>query len=119
MKLYRFKEFRLFLPKIFKLPMEKDHEPWWVFLSVVKDFNNIRNDNVLSSWIKVLDESMLAWRPHTSKNSDLPNISYIIQKPEPLGTEFKTVCCPVTGVMTHLEIQRGKFVVLYHRILTQ
>ena len=28
MKLYRFKEFRFFLLKIFKLPMEKDHDPW-------------------------------------------------------------------------------------------
>ena len=40
--------------------MEKDHDPQWAFSSAVKDFNNIRNDNVLSSWIKVLDESMLA-----------------------------------------------------------
>ena len=51
---------------------------------------------------------MSALRPHTSKNGGLPNISYIIRKPEPLGTEFKTVCCPVTGVMTRMEIQRGK-----------
>ena len=99
--------------------MEKDHDPWWAFSSAVKDFNDIRNNNVLSSQIKVLNKSMLAWRPHTSRNGGLPNISYIIRKPEPLGTEFKTVYYPVTEVMTHLEIQRGKFVVSYHRILTQ
>lgn len=51
---------------------------------------------------------MSPWRPRTSKNGGLPNISYIIRKPEPLGTEFKTVCCPITGVMTYMEIQRGK-----------
>jgi hypothetical protein len=38
----------------------------------------------------------------------LPNISFVVQKPEPLGTEFKTFACPVTGVMTKMEIQRGK-----------
>jgi hypothetical protein len=32
----------------------------------------------------------------------------VVRKPEPLGTEFKTVACPVTGVMTTMEIQRGK-----------
>ena len=47
-----------------------------------------------------------------TKNGGLPNISYIIRKLEPLGTEFKSVCCPVTGVLTHLEIQRGKFIIL-------
>lgn len=39
---------------------------------------------------------------------NLPNISFIARKPEPLGTEFKTVCDAVTGLMLHLEIQRGK-----------
>ena len=51
---------------------------------------------------------MSAWRPRQTKLGNLPNISYIIRKPEPLGTEFKTVCCPITGVMTYMEIQRGK-----------
>ena len=39
---------------------------------------------------------------------NLPNILYIQRKPEPLGTEFKTVACGETGVMTYLEIQRGR-----------
>ena len=51
---------------------------------------------------------MCAWRPRQSKLGRLPNISYIIRKPEPLGTEYKTICCPITGVMTYMEIQRGK-----------
>ena len=66
-----------------------------------------------SSHVKVLDESMSAWCSRTSKNGGLPNISYIIRKPEPLGTEFKTVCCQLTGVMIWLEIQRGKYYYLH------
>ena len=113
MKLYRFKEFRHFLPKIFELPLEKDHDPWWRFASAISDFNDIRKNNIISSWVKVLDETMSAWRPRTSKNGGLPNISYIIRKPEPLGTEFKTVCCPATGVMTYMEIQRGMYKIYF------
>jgi hypothetical protein len=38
----------------------------------------------------------------------LPNISFMVQKPEHLGTQFKSSACPITGVMTMMEIQRGK-----------
>ena len=51
---------------------------------------------------------MCAWRPRQTKLGRLPNISYIIRKPEPLGTEYKSICCPSTGVMTYMKIQRGK-----------
>ena len=62
----------------------------------------------MTSFIKILDESMCVWRPRQTKYGQLPNISYIIRKPEPLGTEFKTICCPLTGIITFIEIQRGK-----------
>ena len=107
MKLYRFKEFRYFLPRIFEQPMDQDCDPWWKFSSAIKAFNDIRKTHIKSSHVKVLDESMASWRPRTSKNGGLPNISYIIRKPEPLGIEFKTVCCPISGIMTRMEMRRG------------
>jgi hypothetical protein len=55
-----------------------------------------------------LDESMSAYRPRTSKYGGLPNISYIIRKPEPLGTEFKTSVCPTLNIMTYMEVCEGK-----------
>ncbi len=51
---------------------------------------------------------MSAWRPRSTALGGLPNISFIMRKPEPLGTELKCVACPVTGCMLNLEIQRGK-----------
>ena len=60
MKLCRFKELCYFFPKIVELPMEKDSDPWFAFSSAVKDFNDICNDLIQSSWIKVLDESISA-----------------------------------------------------------
>ena len=62
---------------------------------------------MVSSYEKVLDESMSSWRPRTTATGGLPNISFIMRKPEPLGTELKTVCCAKTGVMTYMEIMRG------------
>ena len=35
-------------------------------------------------------------------------MTWLLRKLEPLGTEFKTVCCAITGVMMVMEIQRGK-----------
>ncbi len=76
---------------------------------------------------------MCTWRPWRTALGGLPNISFVVQKPEPsgkdncikilvntifqlaltvmykiLGTEFKTVACTVKGIMCHMEIQYGK-----------
>jgi hypothetical protein len=60
-----------------------------------------------SLWISV-DKSISAWKPRTTDKGGLPNISFIIHKPTPLGTEFKSTACPITGVLRCLEIRRGK-----------
>ena len=43
-----------------------------------------------------------------SGGAGLPNMSFVLRKPEPLGTEMKCVCDGDTGVMLYLEIQKGK-----------
>lgn len=132
MRLYRFKQFRTIIPKIYEHADLKDADSWWQFKGAIDDFNAIRNltqnllfvhlfafgssyfssivllDRVISSLLKILDETIFTWRPRQTRFGRLPNISYVIRKPEPLGTEFKTVCYPITGVMTYIEIQRGK-----------
>jgi len=35
--------------------------------------------------VKVVDASMCAYRPRTTATGGLPNISFIVRKPEPLG----------------------------------
>jgi hypothetical protein len=51
---------------------------------------------------------MSAFRPRTTRLGGLPNISYILWKPKPLGTEFKTSVCPKLNVMTYMELCEGK-----------
>ena len=74
----------------------------------VERFNAKRRALLRTVPVCVLDESMSAWRPRTSPTGGLPHISYVIRKPEPLGTEFKTAADPATGIMLALEIQEGK-----------
>ena len=51
---------------------------------------------------------MSAIRFRTTAKGNLPHLSYIFRKPDPLGTEFKTVACSVTGALLFIEVQRGK-----------
>ena len=51
---------------------------------------------------------MSAIRFWTTAKGNLPHLSYIFWKPEPLSTEFKTVACSVTGALLFTEVQRGK-----------
>ena len=108
MRLYRFKNFRTFFPKIWEEEQHSNTDPWWKFSSAIDDFNAIRKEMILPSEIVAADESMSAFRPQTTKTGDLPNISFIARKPENLGTEFKSGACPVLDVMMFLETQRGK-----------
>jgi hypothetical protein len=82
----RFKDFRRFLPEIwFDFQLKDEGDPWWMFAGAVKEFNDIRRERVHASSWKVIDELMSAWRPRTTALGGLPNISFILRKPEPLG----------------------------------
>jgi hypothetical protein len=65
----------------------------------IAECNNNRAYTVAASVIKLLDETMSAWQPRKDKTGGLPNISFILRKPEPLGTEFKSMACSVTGIL--------------------
>jgi hypothetical protein len=81
---------------------------WRMMDKLFADFNAARRDRFTAGLILVLDEIMSAWRPQTTSTGGLPNVSFIPRKPENLGTEFKTVCCGITGVMLFVEVQKGK-----------
>jgi hypothetical protein len=86
-RLYRFKEFHHFLPLAYAseaLP-ETTNNQWWQFREAVTAFNNNRKEKIhFPQWVAI-NESMSAWKPQTTKNGNLPNISFITRKPEPLG----------------------------------
>ncbi len=107
MSFTRFQKIRKFFSKCFSDPSVRDTDPWWNIIGGVNQFNNIRKRTFTHVPIVVLDESMCAWRPRTTKTGGLPHLTYEQRKPESLGTEFKTTACGMTGCMLNLEIMRG------------
>ena len=82
-------------------------DEWWRAKKLFDGFNTACK-NIAASFLKVGDESMSAIRFRTTTKGNLPHLSYIFRKPEPLGTEFKTVVCSVTGALLFIEVQRVK-----------
>jgi hypothetical protein len=113
MSLTRFEEIRRFFPEAFadasrSDPAQDNYDPWHPIIALVEDLNLNRQNTVCSSNIKTMDESMSGWKPRKNKLGGLPNISFILRKPVPLGTEFKDLCDGETAIMLFLEIQRGR-----------
>jgi hypothetical protein len=96
MAYYRFNEIKAAFPWSFQ-DKSKEEDPWNMVLLLVNGYNQNQHNWVAASVRKVLDESMSAYRPCTSNTGGLPNISFILRKPEPLGTEFKTIACTAIG----------------------
>ena len=108
MKFWRFDEIRQ-LVKYSKANLDRvPTDAWSMVRDLIEDFNRTRVAMIRQGCVQVLDESMSAYRPRKDKLGGLPNISYVMRKPKPLGTEFKCVCDASTGVMMHLDIQEGR-----------
>ena len=111
MSLTRFKEFKHFYSRAFESDELRDsspRDPWWRVGNAIRGFNENRRELILSSVDRVLDESMSSWRPQTQRYGNLPFLSYQTRKPKNLGIELKCAGCPRTGVLTFIELVRGK-----------
>ena len=105
---YRFENWCCFITTTWVYKSKKPNDPWWKFAMAVDSFNQLCKERERTSSTQILDVSMSAWRPRMTSTGGLPNISYILRKPEPLGTEFNTCACPETGIIVACEVQRGK-----------
>jgi hypothetical protein len=100
MKHHCFKVWKQFIVQVNKDSARKrDDDPWWWFASSVEGFNKVRCEKITTSLWDILDEAMSVFRPQLTATSKLPNISFILRKPDLLGSEFKCVACPVVGKM--------------------
>jgi hypothetical protein len=79
-----------------KKPALPNHDPWYMVSKLIAEFNGNRKIIVAASVFKLLYESMSAWHPRKTKTGGLPNISFILRKPKPLSTEFKSMACSAT-----------------------
>ena len=118
MKRHRFMDIKSYIPFLFADLSKKDCDPWWQFGSAVDEYNANRRKNIQASLTKVFDESMSAYRPRTTKFGNLPHLSMIARKPEPLGTEFKVTNSTKLGIGLYLEIQKGKELMANHEFVS-
>ena len=65
-------------------------DEWWRAKHSFDGFNTACK-NIAAIFLKVGDESMSTIRFWKTAKGNLPHLSYIFQKPDPLGTELKTV----------------------------
>jgi hypothetical protein len=103
------------------LPEERDklkRNPWAQIDPWVKGFNEARNREIKPGSSVTPDESMFEWKGKSGFGG-LPHLSLIIRKPEPLGTESKTMCEGTFGICIHLEIQKGKIRMARKKFVTQ
>ena len=65
-------------------------------------------NNISSSYLKFVNQSIIAIYFYTTEKGKLPHLSYIFFKPEPMGIESNTLDCDFTGILILLEIQGRK-----------
>ena len=85
MRAYRFQDFCKYFPLANVDESKKDSDAWYSFSAAVHEFNELRSKRVRGHVWKTADESMSAFRPRTTQLGGLPNISFVMRKPEPLG----------------------------------
>ena len=86
--------------------IDKRDRPWEIFLPCLSSYN-LKRRNLFKSILLMLDESMSAWRPKTSKLGGLPNISFEPRKPVPLGTMFKNGVECISGIFAFQDVVMG------------
>ena len=106
---YRAQELLKFIP--FAFHGDDMTDPWNAVKSLIDGFNNNRAQNVVASHCNLADETMSSWSPTTTKYGGLPFLSFILRKPTPLGTEFKTMACTVLGEIIMMLVNWQFFVI--------
>ena len=83
-------------------PSYKDR--FWEVRELIDAWNNNMSAVFSPGWVSCLDESMSPW---TNKYT-CPGHMCVPRKPWPLGNEYHTICCCISGLMYAAEIVEGK-----------
>ena len=108
MSLERFKEWKTCVAWMYADEAIKDDDPWWQISPAFEAHRRNRKRTIALSIIKVLDESMSAFRPQTKKDGNVPHLSFIKRKPEPLGIEVKVAMCCMLLVFLNMNLCRSR-----------
>lgn len=76
--------------------------PWDMFMPTINKWN-IKRRQIMSIYCLVLDESMSAWRPKTTKFGGLPNYMFEPRKPIELGTMLRNSAECMSGLTMNVD----------------
>ena len=71
---------------------------------LIAAFNDHTQSCFSPGWINCLDESMSVW----TNMWTCPGWMFVPRKPHPMGNEYHTLCCGVSGIMYAIELVEGK-----------
>ena len=74
----------------------------------MNEVNTKRND-LITTVLLMLDESMSAWRPKTTKLGGLPHLTHEPRKPIPLGTMFRNSADCWTRMLKYYDVVQKEF----------
>jgi hypothetical protein len=78
MSSFRFKQFKQFMHTTWESnKLEAANNPWWKIEEAITTFNDVRKEQIQTSHLRTVDETMSAYRPQTRKTGDLPHLSYV------------------------------------------
>ena len=75
---YRFEEIKYYCTYLWSDMDKQNQDNWWMLGNLCKEFSDSRKKFVRSSNIKVMDESMSAFRPQSTATGNLPHLSHIL-----------------------------------------
>jgi len=85
---------------------DKRDRDWDIFTPVLDSFNEKRRA-LFHCILLMLDESMSAWKPKTSKTGGLPNLTNEPRKPVDLGSQLRNGVECFTGVLAYQDVVMG------------
>jgi hypothetical protein len=89
--------FTLEPPPSFKHPFHQVNE-------LVQAFNTHTPACFSPGWVSCLDESMSVW----TNRWTCPGWMFVPRKPHPMGNEYHSICCGISGIMYAIELVEGK-----------
>ena len=85
-----------------KAPSYKD--PFWEVRQMVTEWNRNMQEVFSPGWSLCLDESMSIW----TNRWTCPGWVFCPRKPHPIGNEYHTICCAMSGILFKVEMVEGK-----------
>lgn len=79
-------------------------DKFWQVRQMITMWNRHMAEVFSAAWVSCLDESMSVW---TSKWT-CPGWMFVPRKPHPMGNEYHSICCGLSGIMFGIELVEGK-----------